>query len=393
MNNILLSIIIPTKNRYNTLIPVIEFLNKIGNERLEVIVQDNSDNNELFMRFLEQNTFLFLKYFYSTKVLSVIENSDLAVKNSNGEYVCFIGDDDFVTSKIIDITQWMDDQMIDVVTFTSPNYVWPDLISNSNNQFKKGILKYNKPSGKFQLKQPKAELFKLLGRGGQFINPLPQLYHGVVAKRVLLKVFNISGTFFPGPSPDMAVAVALALFAKKHYEIDLPVVISGTSKKSTGGLGFQKKHEGSIGDLPHLPLDTAANWNQQIPFFWSGPTIYAESVLQSLSKTKNSDLRKRFNFNYLYAALLVFNPNYNETTKMVINSNKNASKILILYYALLLVIIRGKIYFKNRIPFLFARKARISYLDSIKDVANILEAEMKNLSIPLLNKPQLKREK
>lgn len=48
----LLSVVIPTKNRYETLIPLIRVLAKWDDADLEIVIEDNSDDNNEFISFL-----------------------------------------------------------------------------------------------------------------------------------------------------------------------------------------------------------------------------------------------------------------------------------------------------------------------------------------------------
>ena len=62
----LLSIIIPTKNRYNYLLPCLETLKLFDEKEVEIVVHDNSDDNKLIIDYLNNNHFSNLKYFYSS---------------------------------------------------------------------------------------------------------------------------------------------------------------------------------------------------------------------------------------------------------------------------------------------------------------------------------------
>ena len=60
----LLSIIIPTKNRYSTLLPVLDsIIDNLSNEyEYEVIIQDNSDDNKPCIDYLSNKNASKLKY-------------------------------------------------------------------------------------------------------------------------------------------------------------------------------------------------------------------------------------------------------------------------------------------------------------------------------------------
>ncbi|MGN6605328.1 MAG: glycosyltransferase family 2 protein [Ginsengibacter sp.] len=382
IEEVLLSIVIPTKDRYETLFRILDILLLIKSQNFEIIIQDNSFDTRPIRKYLQDKQDFRLKYFHNEGKLSQTENSNLAVGNSRGKYVCFIGDDDCVMEAIIDACKWMEIRSIDVLTFNLANYIWPDLISKSEEQKKMGVLKYVKPKGLYKVQNSKLELERLLERGGQNIKPLPQLYQAIVSRRLLKEIFNEAKTFFPGPSPDIAIATALAVHTKNHYLLDAPIIISGTSKRSAGGLGYQKLHEGDIRSISQLPTDTADKWNLNVPFFWSGATIYADSVLKSLEKTHHTGLKNRLNFDYLYATLLVFNGNYRSTTLRTMRSNPMSSRIRVLYYILTLLLLRTKFYIKNRVPFLIGNNNKIVSLPSIEEAVLYLKDELKNIQLP-----------
>jgi hypothetical protein len=130
------------------------------------------------------------------------------------------------------------------------------------------------------------------------------VYHGIVSRAALDEVYERTGTFFPGPSPDMASAVALSYVVKRHMHIDAPFIVSGQSPKSTGGLGSRHAHVGDLKSLSHLPSNIDEAWDSRIPFLWTGPTIWAQSALQAVrAMEKDKDLTK-FRFSYLYAAFV-----------------------------------------------------------------------------------------
>ena len=50
MKSPLLSIVVPTKNRYYYLLKLIELVESIGSPELELVIQDNSDDNDEFLK-------------------------------------------------------------------------------------------------------------------------------------------------------------------------------------------------------------------------------------------------------------------------------------------------------------------------------------------------------
>jgi glycosyltransferase involved in cell wall biosynthesis len=380
-----LSIIIPTKNRYEYLQVVLDILIKLKNEDLEIVVQDNSDEGKSHLTFLNYiNEFRDnrIKYFYCNENLSINENSDKAVLNSKGKFICFIGDDDCVTSQIVNAAKWMEKESVDVLTFKCPIYIWTDVEFKYWGKKHTGVLSYLNPTGKLETKNPLIELNKLLGKGGQVLKEMPLLYHGIASREVLNKIFKVTGSFFPGSCPDMDVAVGLSLYAKKCIKADIPIIISGTAKKSAGGLGAAKMHKGDINKITTLPKDTAKTWNPYIPFFWSGPTIYADSITKCLERTGNEKLMERFNYNYLYAILFIFHSDFNVETRKAMKSNKNSSLLIMIYFATLLFMSRSYNFIKNRLPFFFKTNYLKIRMSTISEATRYMEDIIINMSLP-----------
>lgn len=297
MNDYLLSIVIPTKNRYKTLIPLIHALEPICIRRkeIEVIVQDNSDNNEeavLLFKSIETKN---IKYFHENKWLSVGDNSDLAILHSSGEYVSFIGDDDAFTESIIEMARYMKRNDIDACGCDYSLYRWPAALMPGQYS-----LEYTSHGQLLRWPNVQKEMHKIMRNGIQSKNNLPCVYHGIVRRNVLDKVYYRTGTFFPGPSPDMANSFALGVVVEKYLMTAIPFIIDGYSKASTGHLSEAKAHIGKLEDISFLPKDTVRNWSETIPKVWLPNTIWPESALQALKRMGREDLLKEFNQTAMY---------------------------------------------------------------------------------------------
>jgi glycosyltransferase involved in cell wall biosynthesis len=302
-NNILLSIIIPTKNRYECLLSVIESLLKyIDSNDFEIIIQDNSDNNLIITTFLSKINDDRLSYFYTETPISIKENTELAISNSTGEYITFIGDDDLVSPYIIEVVTMMKLKKINSLIFNSGKYWWQNVSFNNKNF-------YNKPSNFLMPKNVSSFFFKIntmnelnfmLNHGCISSYKLPKFYHGVITKDLLIKVKDKTSI-----SPDISFSTALSIVCKEHYFVNFPVTIYGASKNSGGGMTMRKKHYGKIEDQSFLPKNTKEIWNEMIPEIWSEHTTYPVSVSHVL---KQFGLEKSINYNVFYSSMLVYEP-------------------------------------------------------------------------------------
>lgn len=348
----LLSIVVPTKNRYIYLENFVRSFVAFESTEIELIIQDNSDTQSSeFVSFLREIEDVRIKYFYRNGWLSVVENCDLGIDVASGEYVCMLGDDDGMLFKVsLDVIRYCIKNKYDAIIVNKAEYYWPDTSHAVWKDLLAGNVFYKKYS--FQTKRISIdnELFNVLREGAaSSLRSLPRVYHGFVKKNCLNKLKAVSGSFFPGPSPDMANAIGLARVIENLVEVDAPALISGHSKKSTGGMGGEKKHHGRIEDQSHLPKETSRLWCDKIPKFWSGATIYAESAKEALVRT-NTPSYFKLNYSYLWAFCLVFETKYFKKIVSVIL--KNPLKIpLVIAYVFSLTFFRGSNYIKNYFKF------------------------------------------
>ena len=302
----LLSIVIPTKNRYKYLKSLLLYLDGFNSDLLEVVIQDNSDDNRQFVDFLKSQKLPQLNYFYTKSAISVIDNCDLAVNNSNGSYVCFLGDDDFISEQIIDVIQIMKLNAIDSLSCHAARYNWPDLQKAEPSL--SSLLVYKEKGSPFYLMDPKKRLNELLRSQQYSLNNLPKLYHGVVSRAVLDDIYVKCGSFFPGFSPDISNAVAVCIFSKKHLHIELPLIVAGFGLNSAAGLGAQKRHVMKIDQVTMLPRDVKERWNSAIPYIWTGNSVWAASIIESLTRLGQFELLSKFSFVNFYSKFIRATP-------------------------------------------------------------------------------------
>lgn len=366
----LLSIVIPTKNRYIYLQNFVSSFLDFKSLEIELIIQDNSDlQSAEFLNFINNSNDSRIKYFYSSNWLSVVENCDHGIQAASGEYVCMLGDDDGLLFNVsLDVLRFSKINNFDAVNINKAEYYWPDTNHAVWKDLLAGNIFFKEYTYKTRVIQIENELVKVLDEGAaNTLRSLPRVYHGFIKKEVLDELKIISGSFFPGPSPDMANAIGLTSVVKRLVEIDVPAIISGHSKRSGGGMGAEKKHHGNIEDQTFLPKETSKLWCNKIPKFWSGATIYAESAKEALRRTNKLNQFK-LNFSYLWAFCLVFETKYFKKIMPIIFRNPLQIP-LVFYYVFNLILFRGLNYIKNY--FKFNNKSNLS-----KEASSIYEAQI-----------------
>ena len=307
VSNYILSVIIPTKDRYKYLSECLKSLVAINSDLLEIVVQDNTAENSYILNLISEMNNLNIKYFHTSAPCSQTQNYDYAISNSTGDYVIGIGDDDSITSVAIQICLLMKKYSVDACNLSMSGYYWPDVFARPCNKTplsfdldKPKVLKYN----------TKKVLESYLNSGMQDLKFLPRMYHSILSRRILDKIKYATGSFCPGPSPDMSNAVAAATFLDWHIMVKYPVIISGSAFNSAAGKCLRGEHKGKLSEVKQLPTDVENGWSSKVPKIWLANTIWPESALKALTRTGNSDLTKRLNFFPMYARIFLKHPEY-----------------------------------------------------------------------------------
>ncbi len=380
----LLSVIVPTKDRYLCLKSLINLIDSFQTNHLELIIQDNTFDNSEILEFLSEKERPNLKYFYTKEPLSVCENSDLAVLNSTGKYVCFIGDDDGVSQHVVECVRWMDENDIEVLKSSIAVYIWP----GAPLKFVNRTATLAMPDYKGHVTQidPMKALMRLLKRGGSILTDMPKLYNGIAKRSILNEIYKITGTFFPGPSPDMANAVALCFVTSKYVVVDFPIIIGGRSSTQGGKTKNNTKNKMDLNRISHLPKKCAEEWEPFIPKIWSSATILAESAVKSLRLMNQNDFIKYLDKENMLIFFMNEEPQFK---KIAANFSSNKfrlySKWTITYFnrmlwatvSILLYRLRGIVLVSGS----HTMKASYMLLKSYKNISTIEEANSRILEL------------
>ncbi|HRU02074.1 MAG TPA: hypothetical protein P5239_10280, partial [Victivallales bacterium] len=230
------------------------------------------------------------------------------------------------------------------------------------------------------IKSTDAAISEILKNG--FINRgnMPLVYHGIVRRDVLNKIYKVGKTFFPGPSPDIANAVSISLIEKTFVYFDFPIIISGASKHHGGGIRSMKNRAASIEDVPYLPADAKEKWEKNIPKIWTGETIWCESAIKALRYMEREDLITKVNFEYMYAHFVAFHYPHR---KLAYRLSKNKFKLILISNVIIC-----KRYFNALIRLVYSKlfgkiKGSITY-NNIKDINEAVELLHNKFSSPSL---------
>jgi len=238
MYNNKFTILIPTRERSDTLYhTILSCLNQTYNN-YEIIVSDNFSQDktrDIVMSFDDSR----LKYINTNKRLSMSENFDFALSHVHDGYIMFIGDDDGVLPNSLEyVNQMINATGCEAVVSHNAFYTWPESNGVPNQLY------WSLKEG-YEIRDSREWIRKYLTFRMQYTFDLPGAYCGFVKREVFDKVSK-NGFFFHSSTPDAYSALAVAFAIDKYVYSHTAFAVHGSSKNSNGGsfLSAKKGEEG-----------------------------------------------------------------------------------------------------------------------------------------------------
>jgi hypothetical protein len=303
----LVSIVIPTKNRWKYAHWAIMSALELDTDEVEVVVLDTSDDGSVGAAFADSIADRRLVYRWCAPPLDIIATFNTAVDLARGHYVCLIGDDDAVLPKIVDVARDALERNIDVVSTRGISYQWPDFQSRYFGSRHAGKVYVAKYTGKAWYGDLEDSLQRCAINYGQMRQMLwlPRVYTGLFRKSVVEASRSLRPNFFGGVCPDVYGAIAAASFAKKWCIADYPLILPGSSAASTAGMSSTGKHSSELSEVEHFKAFTHLDWPAEIPRFWTVETVWAAGAWAALRDHNREDLLKQFDLSCVYAQAMI----------------------------------------------------------------------------------------
>lgn len=232
MNDPVLSLIIPTRERASYLASCLRTCVASPFERLEILVLDNAsrdDTPEVAAAAAASDPRI--RYLRGERRLSMRDNFEKGVNESRGRYLGVIGDDDgifpFTPQRVVELFETLE---VEAVSAARAHYSWPDLLSPRAGM---GLV----PRGRgVEVRGARSRLRHLLRDDNYY--QLPCIYHGFVARTAIKRAAAPQGRFFVSSIVDAASSVALAMLDLRYAFSHSPLIINGGSRRSNGASQF-----------------------------------------------------------------------------------------------------------------------------------------------------------
>jgi len=223
----LFSIIIPTRNRGRLLKNAIQSVLDQTFSDFELVISDNAseDNTEQLARSFTDKR---VKYFKTGRYLLAHNNSENAYRNSTGDYVLLIGDDDVLIPQALE-------QISKVIRKNNAKLVLIGLVTYYDSTFEdpmfRDVISACSFSGKV-LAVNSEEVLRAYFNLEQARGYPPHASCIAISRDITSEISRKCGAFFLPPYAEVVFMPIAALKAGKVYVIDKPLILIGRGSNS-----------------------------------------------------------------------------------------------------------------------------------------------------------------
>jgi glycosyltransferase involved in cell wall biosynthesis len=233
MSNPKITVIIPTRERCETLGASIRTCIEQDYDNLEIIVSDNvsRDRTEAVVRsFVDPR----LRYIKTDRRLSMTGNYEFALSHARPGFVTIIGDDDgLMPGAVATVADLIKQTGTKAIVSSMIDYSWP------NHPFEpvRNRMYIRKMGRRVERKSAKAEVNRLLasihGSHKAAYWDLPTVYRGFIATEIIQRASS-DGRYFHSMTPDVYSAFVNSLALDDFLRIERPLALEGVSGRSNG---------------------------------------------------------------------------------------------------------------------------------------------------------------
>lgn len=226
-----LSIGVPSRNRQPYFQQTIRDLIRDPRPDLEFVFADNSDDPTIMNDFMAGINDPRVRYIPSiAETLPMQDNWERVMEATTGNWITFIGDDDYVDPAVVNIIEQIVARRpgADVIGWSRLNYKWPDYRPFPGN------LPLSLKSIVQTVRRDEIIKDMFQWRGCSFVPAVPfSIYHGAVARSAMERVKSTyCGRYFEHPTVDIDCSLKLIFTAKEFVYITRPISVLGATASS-----------------------------------------------------------------------------------------------------------------------------------------------------------------
>jgi glycosyltransferase involved in cell wall biosynthesis len=222
------SVVIPTRDRPNTLRFALRTCLAQDFEDYEIIVCDNCGSAGT-RQLVEEVASPRVRYARSEHLRSMSSNWELAVSHARGEYVLVLGDDDgLLPHALRELDRIAAMTGARAIRWTGAFYLWPTITLPGQANYLRVPLGREVRTVEARSAIADAVAFR------SCYSTLPMMYNSAVHQTVIGELRGQTGRVFASHYPDVYSGFALAWVAGTYVSTDVPMAVSGISGNSFG---------------------------------------------------------------------------------------------------------------------------------------------------------------
>lgn len=272
IEQVFFTIVIPTRERADTLIHTLATALSQDYENFEVLVSDNASCDETREKILAIKNPR-LRYINTGKRVSMSKNWEFAINHVERGWITVLGDDDGILPGSLKIAnKIIKETGTSAIRSNGGSYSWPGLTGDSY-----GRLSVSLRRG-YEIRDSGQMLQRVID--GQIpYNELPMLYNGgFISIELINKAKKINANFFQSMTPDVYSSIALSFITEKYVYCHEPLALNGASIHSLGTAGFEKSKK------PRSYDPAEKFWEEKnIPFHEDLPLARSGRAVRSIS--------------------------------------------------------------------------------------------------------------
>ena len=311
------SIVIPTRNRADTLEYTIKtILNQNFND-FEIIVCNNNsiDNTEELIKNIDDFR---IKYIKSEIDLSMSDNWELAYTQTKGKYITYLADNDgFINGSLSFLHNLLElNNLPKIIRWNKNIYHWPSMDSINKNLLYIHLLK------NLKIIETNKIIQEVLDEKRNY-QILPMIYTSVIKRELVEMLIKKTGRIFHSVSPDLSTGFSFAILEKSYLSLSYGITCGSMSAKSNG-FNCLTKSNSIEKEFKKLSNDSLISFHKNIPFVRS----YTAAVIESFLKTKEILDCNMFEINYekiygkiILESIILDNFDLKETNNKILKSS------------------------------------------------------------------------
>lgn len=275
MANPFITVLIPTRERCETLTAAIKTCVDQDYDDYQIIVADNCSNDqtpEVVTSFSDQR----IRYLRAPHRLSMSANFDYALAQARPGYVVSLGDDDgLMPGAIQTVAGVIKKTGAKAVTSSAVLYHWPSFPQESM----RNLLVIRDDREGYRHIDPKREVRRRLAGydPNLYVWGLPTIYRGFISTEIIQKAIK-GNRYFHSVTPDAYSAFVNSLFLDDVLYIKKPLTIEGVSGRSNGAsqiIGKDSREEASYLSENDIPIHSS------VAYAPAPQIVLAEAFLQA----------------------------------------------------------------------------------------------------------------